>query len=47
MFYARNLVTSTFETTLIYLAAIALYAAIVLPIIWGFANVERRLGVGR
>lgn len=47
MFYARNLVTSTFETTLIYLAAMALYAAIVLPIIWGFANVERRLGVGR
>lgn len=47
MFYARNLVTSTFETTLIYLAAIALYAAIVLPIAWGFAGFERRLGVGR
>lgn len=47
MFYARNLVTSTFETALIYLAAMALYAAIVLPITWGFANVERRLGVGR
>lgn len=47
MFYARNLVTSTFETTLIYLAAMALYAAIVLPITWGFAGVERRLGIGR
>lgn len=43
MFYARNLVTSTFETTLIYLAAIALYAAIVLPITWAFASTERRL----
>ncbi|WP_431121764.1 amino acid ABC transporter permease [Variovorax paradoxus] len=43
MFYARNLVTSTFETTLIYLAAMALYAAIVLPITWAFASTERRL----
>jgi len=47
MFYARNLVTSTFETTLIYLGAMLLYAAIVLPLTWGFARAERRLGVGR
>lgn len=40
MFYARNLVTSTFETTLIYLAAMLLYAAMVLPISWVFARVE-------
>ena len=32
MFYARQLVTSTFQTTLIYLGAMLLYAAIVLPI---------------
>lgn len=47
MFYARNLVTSTFETTLIYLAAMALYAAIVLSVGWAFAHAEQRLGVGR
>jgi len=40
MFYARNLVTSTFETTLIYLAAMLLYAAMVLPVAWGFKRVE-------
>jgi polar amino acid transport system permease protein len=45
MFYARNLVTSTFETPLIYACAIALYAAIVLPVGWWFGRVERRLGV--
>ncbi len=43
MFFARNLVTSTFETTLIYLAAMLLYASIVLPISWGFAKAERRM----
>ncbi len=47
MFYARNLVTSTFQTTLIYLAAMMLYAAIVLPITWTFARVERRLEAAR
>jgi polar amino acid transport system permease protein len=47
MFYARNLVTSTFETTLIYLAAMLLYAALVLPVTWAFAGAERRLGLGR
>ena len=43
MFFARNLVTSTFETPLIYASAIALYAAIVLPVSWLFARLERRL----
>lgn len=43
MFFARNLVTSTFETTLIYLAAMLLYAAMVLPVSWGFAKAESRM----
>ena len=47
MFYARNLVTTTFETPLIYGSAILLYAAIVFPVTWLFKGLERRLGVGR
>ncbi len=47
MFYARNLVTSTFQTPLIYATAIALYASAVLPLAWAFARLERRLGSGR
>ena len=47
MFYARNLVTSTFETPLIYGSAILLYAAIVFPVTWLFKGLERRLGAGR
>jgi polar amino acid transport system permease protein len=47
MFFARNLVTSTFETTLIYAAAMLLYAALVLPVSWGFARAERRLEARR
>jgi polar amino acid transport system permease protein len=47
MFYARNLVTSTFETPLIYATAMGLYAAIVLPVSWAFVRAERRLGVPR
>jgi polar amino acid transport system permease protein len=43
MFFARNLVTSTFETTLIYIAAMLLYAAMVLPISWAFAKTENRM----
>lgn len=43
MFYARNLVTSTFQTTLIYVAAMVLYAAMLLPISWLFARMEARL----
>lgn len=47
MFYARNLVTSTFQTPLIYASALVLYAAIVFPVSWAFARAERRLGVPR
>jgi polar amino acid transport system permease protein len=47
MFYARNLVTSTFQTPLIYTTAMLMYAAIVFPLSWCFARVERRLGAGR
>jgi len=46
MFYARNLVTSTFETPLIYLTAMLLYAAMVIPISWAFARLERRTARG-
>jgi len=47
MFYARNLVTSTFQTPLIYATAILLYASIVFPVSWAFNIAERRLGAGR
>jgi polar amino acid transport system permease protein len=46
MFYARNLVTSTFETPIIYLTAMLLYAAMVLPISWAFARLERSTAGG-
>ena len=47
MFFARNLVTSTFETTLVYVAAMLLYALMVLPISWGFARLEHRMAHSR
>jgi len=47
MFYARNLVTSTFQTPLIYATAILLYASIVLPVSWLFALAERRIEARR
>jgi polar amino acid transport system permease protein len=47
MFYARNLVTSTFQTPLIYATAMLLYAALVFPLSWLFARLEKRLGVSR
>ena len=47
MFFARNLVTSTFETTLIYLAAMLVYAGMVLPVSWGFARAERLMEARR
>lgn len=47
MFFARNLVTSTFETTLIYLAAMLLYAAMVLPVSWMFSRAENRMEARR
>jgi polar amino acid transport system permease protein len=43
MFLARKLVTSTFETVLIYLAAMLLYAALVWPVTWGFRRIEQRM----
>ncbi|CAN7201134.1 amino acid ABC transporter permease [Acidovorax sp. LjRoot38] len=46
MFYARNLVTSTFETPIIYLTAMLLYAAMVLPISWAFGRLERSTAGG-
>lgn len=42
MFYARNLVTSTFETTLTYLCAAALYLAFSLPLSRLVHRLERR-----
>jgi polar amino acid transport system permease protein len=43
MFFARNLVTSTFDTTLIYLIVIGIYIAIIMPVAWGFMRLERLL----
>lgn len=43
MFYARNLVTSTFETPMIYTGAMLMFACIVLPTSWLFVRLERRL----
>lgn len=47
MFLARNLVTSTFQTSLIYLAVMCIYAAMILPIGVGFIRLERHLGAAR
>lgn len=47
MFYARSLVTSTFQTPLIYACAILLYASVIYPVNWAFSGLERRLGAGR
>jgi len=47
MFLARNLVTSTFQTSLIYLAVMCIYAAMILPIGMGFIRLERHLGAAR
>jgi polar amino acid transport system permease protein len=44
MFFARNLVTSTFQTSLIYILVILIYAAMLLPVGWGFQWFEKRLG---
>lgn len=43
MFFARNLVTSTFDTSLIYLAVILIYVAMILPIGGLFLRLERSL----
>lgn len=47
MFLARNLVTSTFQTSLIYLAVMCIYAAMIVPIGMGFIRLERHLGAAR
>lgn len=47
MFFARSLVTSTFETTLIYISAALLYLALSLPLSYAAGRLEHRLGGGR
>jgi polar amino acid transport system permease protein len=47
MFYARNLVTSTFQTTLIYVTAMVMYAVMLLPVSWMFSRLERRMEAAR
>jgi len=47
MFFARNLVTSTFDLTVIYAAALLLYAAMVWPVAWVFSGIEKRLETSR
>lgn len=47
MFYARNLVTSTFRATWIYAFAALLYLMLSLPLSWGARRLERRLGASR
>lgn len=47
MFLARSLVTSTFQTSLIYLAVMGIYAAMIIPIGVGFIRLERHLGATR
>jgi polar amino acid transport system permease protein len=44
MFYARSMVTSTFQTTLIYSSAALIYLAMSLPLAWGVARLEKRFG---
>ncbi|GAA0759123.1 amino acid ABC transporter permease [Ideonella azotifigens] len=43
MFFARQLVTSTFQTPLIYASALALYATMLLPLGWALSRFETRL----
>ncbi|MFS2159422.1 amino acid ABC transporter permease [Pseudomonas sp. Pseusp122] len=47
MFLARNLVTSTFQTSLIYLAVMCIYAAMIVPIGLAFIRLERHWGAPR
>ena len=44
MFYARKLVTSTFETTLIYVIVALVYFCLSLPIARIVASLEKRQG---
>ena len=47
MFYARSLVTSTFQTTWIYVSAALLYLALSLPLSFAAGRLERALGGAR
>ncbi len=47
MFFARSLVTSTFETTLIYVTAAGLYILMSLPIVFAVRALEKRYAGGR
>ncbi|MZR30723.1 ABC transporter permease subunit [Sneathiella sp. DP05] len=47
MFFARTLVTSTFETTLIYICAAGIYLLLSLPLFRAIQSIEKRFGVGR
>ncbi len=47
MFFARSLVTSTFETTLIYVTAALMYLLMSLPIVYAARAIEKKYGVGR
>ncbi|GES45975.1 amino acid ABC transporter [Rhizobium dioscoreae] len=44
MFYARSMVTSSFQTTLIYATAAGLYLALGLPLMQAIRLLERRFG---
>ena len=44
MFYARSMVTSSFQTTLIYSTAALIYLAMSLPLTWGLRRIETRFG---
>ncbi|MCU0818551.1 MAG: amino acid ABC transporter permease [Beijerinckiaceae bacterium] len=47
MFFARSLVTSTFETTLIYVTAAGLYILMSLPIVFAVRALEKRYAGGQ
>jgi polar amino acid transport system permease protein len=47
MFTARNLVVNTFETTLVYGIAAALYLIICIPLSRTIRRVEQRMAVPR
>ena len=47
MFTARNLVVNTFQTTLVYGIAAALYLAICIPLSRAIRRLERRMAIPR
>jgi polar amino acid transport system permease protein len=47
MFLSRSMVTSSFQTVLIYLTAAGHYLALSLPLAWAFHRAERALSGGR